>query len=379
MSESIAEDDTAALVDELDAVHDAYADANERVVDHGEESLKAVAAARDRATTLLDSYEERATGTGDFEGFIEFQERFDDLVEDLDDDLPRREAFADANERFDKRRLSTTDFAAAREALAPTADLEAVLTERESARRKYRETRRRVVNHRDELDERLAELEHLRALGDADLDAPTEELREPIAAYDERVERAFRDFRSEASVREVLRFVATTEQYPLVSFRPPPADLREYAARSEAGTESVSRLLDYAGYSPSKLDHYVENPQELKRNVAVHRSYLDGLDATPLKVGWPPPPAAELWWRARELVAVVGRFAPDGTVAALRTVRALAREERYERLRRAAEARAELGTEQRTRLADGDVAREHERVRAERDRLEAALSAHPGP
>lgn len=378
MSES-APQATRGLLAELEAAHEAYEQASEQVTEHGENTLEAVAEAHERATTLLDKYESRATGTGDFQAFIEFQEAFATLVEGLGDDLPRREVFEKANEHFEKRRLSATDFDAAREALSPAAALADVLTERAGRRKEYRDAHRRVVSRRDELDGRIEELQRLRSLGDVDFDAPVEDLYDPIEAYNEQVENAFRTFRREASVREVLELVAETERYPLVSFRPPPADLREYAARAEVGTESPSKLLEYADYSPSKLAHYVENPQELKRNVAVHRSYLDGLNATPLKIAWPPPPADELWWRARELISVVGRFAPAETVEKLREVRALAHWERYEHLRRVAVARAELTVGERERLAEGTVEDDLERAQSEHDRLDRALSAHPGP
>ncbi|PSQ64770.1 MAG: hypothetical protein BRD24_09570, partial [Halobacteriales archaeon SW_9_67_24] len=85
----------------------------------------------------------------------------------------------------------------------------------------------------------------------------------------------------------------------------------------------------------------------------------------------------DLRWRVRELVAVVGRFASEGTVAALREIRALAREDRYERLRNAARARAELTADERGRLSSGTLDRELDEARAERDRLADALDEHP--
>lgn len=366
-------------VAELEAAHADYEEAREQVAERGEHELEVLADAYDRATTLLDKYEDRATGTGDFEGFVEFQEAFDGFVDGLDDDLTHREAFEDANEKFDKRRLSSSDFAAARNALSPVADLTKLLDERRAKRENYRETHRRVVTRRNELDERIEELARLRRLGDADLDAPIGDLRTPIETYNERVREAFASFKHDASVRDILRFVEKTEQYPLVSFRSPPADLKQYIETSEEGTESLPKLLEYADYSPSKLSHYVENPDALKRNVAVHRSYLDGLDAQPLVVAWPPPPADELRFVARELISVVGRFASNETVAKLREIRAFARNERYERLRRGAKAHAEISAAERKRLAEGGVEDDLERARTERDRLAEALSNHPEP
>ncbi|WP_049899319.1 DUF7118 family protein [Halococcus agarilyticus] len=375
MSETVAASDD--VVADLEAAHAAYEETADHITDHGESEVRAVAAAHDRATTLLDRYDGRATGTGDFEAFIEFQEAYESFVDDLDDDLPHRDAFETTAERFDKRRLSESDFAAARETLAPAGDLADLLAERDARAETYRDARRAVDDRLATLDDRLDELERIHKLGDADLDAPVADLREPIAAYDDRVAEAFATFEREASAREFLGLIATTERYPLVAFASPPAELREYVETTAVGSEPVPTLIEYADYSPSKLAHYVDDPQELKRHVAVHRSYLERIDSEPLEIGWPPPSADDLRWRARELVAVVGRFAGEETVAALREIRTLAREDRYERLRNAARARAELTADERERLSSGALDRELDEARAERDRLAAALDDHP--
>ena len=375
MSETVAAADDVVV--ELEAAHDAYRETGEHIAAHGESEVQAVAAAHDRATTLLDKYDGRATGTGDFEAFIEFEERYETFVEELDDDLPHRDAFEATAERFDTRRLSESDFAAARETLAPARDLADLLDERDARAAAYRDARRAVDDRLDDLDGRIAELERVRELGDADLDAPVADLREPIATYDDRVTEAFAAFEREASARTFLELIATTERYPLVAFTPPPAELREYVAATPVGTEPVPTLIEYAEYSPSKLAHYVDDPRELKRHVAVHRSYLERLDSEPLEIGWPPPSADALQWRIRELVAVVGRFASEPTVAALREIRTLARDDRYERLRDAARAHAELTADERERLSSGALDRELDEARAERERLAAALDEYP--
>jgi hypothetical protein len=367
------------LAAELAEAHEAYDEIEEEIADHGEADLEALADAHDRATTLLDSYEDRATGTGDFEAFIEFQESFDELVESLDEELPQHPAFEDANDRFDKRRLSMSDFAAAREALAPVGERVELLDERAKRRERYQEARRRVRTRQDDLDDEIADLERLSALTDIDLDVPVGDLRGVVEGYNEGVREAFRQFRREASAREVLGFVERTEQYPLVHVRPPPDDLREYVETSPVGNESLTELLEYAEYSPSKLAHYVDDPERLRKNVAVHRSYLDGLDATPLTVAWPPPPARECRFLLRELVSVVGRFASDEVVKTLHELRAFARDERYDRLQRAATAREELTERDRERIAAGEVDEDLQDTEDERERLAAALSAHPGP
>ncbi|WP_227353071.1 DUF7118 family protein [Haladaptatus salinisoli] len=357
---------------------EACREAEAAVAEHGEERVEAVADARDRATGLLDRYESRATGTGDFQAFVEFQGAFADFVENLPDDLPEREAFERAEAAIDKRRLAERDFEKARAALEPAAEVAALLDERRAAHERYRDARHAVSRKLTELDEEIAHLERLRELGDADLDAPTEEIREPIETADEAVTDAFRAFKREASAREVVAFLAATERYPLVGFESPPDDLRDHLRESDAGTRSLPDLLEFARYSRSKLDHYVPDPDALKRTVATNETYLERLDADPLTVGWPPPPADELRWWCEEAIRVAARFAPPEAVARLREVQRLTYDgTRFDRLRTAAQARAELTDEERDRLARGAVDDELERARERRTELADALSDRP--
>jgi hypothetical protein len=362
------------LIADLREARTAVDEVEGAIAERGESRVEAVAEAYDRATALLDRYEERAVGTGDFEAYVEFQNEFLGLVEELPEDLPEREAFEAASDRLDRRRLRERDFEGAREDLTAAAEVAELPAERERTRERRHEAERDVERRLDAVSERIGELERLVRLGDADLDAPVEELREPIEAYDGAVREAFDEFRREASARELLEFVGTTRVYPLVDFSQPPSELERYVEERPAGEEPVPTLLEYADYSKSKLDHYVADAAALKRRVAVHRTYLERLDAEPLTVSWPPPPAAELRYLARELVAVVGRFADDRTVRLARELRELADHDGYERLRTAAEARESLTERERERLESGAVAAELESLRRERERLERALS-----
>jgi hypothetical protein len=362
---------------ELAAADEAVRDAEAAVEDVGTDAVAAVAGAHGELVGLLERYADSATGTGDFEAYVEFQDAVADLVEGLDDDLPERDAFEAALDVLDQRRLSEDDFAAAREALAPAASTARLLDERDAAVAEYREARKAAARRKRTVEERIDDLERLVELGDADLDAPVERLREPVDAYDDAVREAFRAFRRETSAREVLELSVAAERYPLVDLGSPPADLLAYVRESPAGEEPVPTLLEYAGYSSSKLDHYVDDPTELKRRVATRQTYLERLDADPLTVGWPPPTADDLWWRSRELISLVARFAPEDVVARLREVRALTRDDDYERLRTAAVARERLGPDERERLAAGDVADELDDLRAERDALGEALAEYP--
>ena len=378
MSTSSADPDTegegpvAALAEAADRLDDAEA----AVAEFGEGELRALADAHEEFTGLLDRYEEPATGDGDFQQFIEFQEKIADFVERLDDDLLLYEVFEDCDEYLQQRRLTEGDFAHVREQLEPVADLAARLEERAAAGEAYEAARTRVRTRRRELADRIAELERLRELGEADLDAPVERIREPVGAYNERVREAFASFREEAPARELLEAVAAFAARPLVPYETPPEDLHDYVRESEAGTEPVGQLLEYADYSKSKLSHYVADPEALKRAVSTRRTYLRRLDAGPLTVDWPPPEAGVLRYRCRELTGAVDRLAPEA-VEALRRVRALPQETDYERLRTAAVAREELSAEERERLTSGAVQAELERAREQRVRLGEALADYP--
>ncbi|MFB6309009.1 MAG: hypothetical protein ABEH35_06735, partial [Haloarculaceae archaeon] len=351
--------------------------AREAVEEIGESDLRRLAEAHGELTRLFERYEDRAVGSGDFEAFVEFQEKIARFTEELDEDLPERERFEAVDDLLQQRRLSESDFERAREELAPVRDRLDRLEEWEQAREAYREARSEAQRRLSTVEDRIDDLERLTRLGEADLDAPVERLREPIDAYDQGVREAFTEFRRSVAARELFAFLETTTAYPLVPFDEPPEDLLDYLRSHDAGEEPITTLLEYAGYSNSKLDHYVDDPAALKRAVATRQTYLERLDAGPLTVGWPPPPAGELRWRCRELIAVVDRFAPDEVVRRLREVRALARREDYERLRDSAVARARLDESERRRLASGEIDEQLDDRREERQRLVEALEEHP--
>jgi hypothetical protein len=373
-----------ALVADLANAHREYERARDRVEAVGEATLDTLADQHGELTSLFDRYEERVTGDGNFQTFIEFQGKVAAFTEELPDDARHRDVFEDVDELLQQRRLTESDWERVRERLEPIRRDVDRLSEREAARERYADARYAVRSRRDALEDRAADLERLQRLGDADLAAPTERLREPIESYNERVTAAFETFTREASARTVLAVLRKTEAYPLVEFRSPPASLREYVAEAEPGSEPIPTLLEYADYSRSKLAHYVEDPTALKQEVSTHRTYLRRLDASPLQIEWPPPEGDLLRYRCRELTSVVGRIADVDPVStaepamiALRTVRDLPRETDYERLRTSAVARDQLTDEERDRLASGAVEEELAAVRDVTARLADALEEFP--
>lgn len=396
--------ETASLLDRLERARDRYREASERVEDYGEERLERLNSALSKADDLIARYEESATGTGDFEAFVTFQGKFAELVEGLPEELPERAAFETADDHFDKRRLSASDFDAARDALADARSVADLLDDREAAREAVSDARRAVSGRIDTLGTEIDRLREVRRFGDADLSAPTERVRVPIAAYDDRARALFSAARRTLPARELLTVVDETGQFPLVPFTNPPAELLAYLDETDVGGETVDTLVTYDDYSRSKLAHYVDDPGLFQARIAVHRTYLDRLSAEPLLVGWPPPEAGELRQLARELVAVTGRLrrrldeaggtvelsagetSGDATVGAsefdptetdavtlARQLKRLPKETAYDRLRRAARADEQLTDEQRERLRSGAVEAELDQRTSERDRLRATL------
>jgi hypothetical protein len=362
-------------LERLEAARERYAQARQEIDDRGGEAVVDAAEAYREATELLDSYVDRATGTGkeNFKAYLELEGKFDALVDGLSDDLKSHEAFENALDAIDKRRLSESDFERAHAALEPAERYDALLEERDAAREALAEARKAAIRRRREIDDEIDERERLLELATADLDAPVERLREPIERYDELIREAFDAYYHDVSAREVFSLLERGRWYPFVAFERPPEDLWRFVFERPAGEYSIPELLEYADYSRSKLEHYVEDADELKRNVATQQTYLEGIDAEPLTVGWPPGPAGVLERRTREFQPFVARVADEEPVAALREVRALAYDEEYDRLQTAAQAIDQLAPAERERLQDGRIEDELDELRTERERLENAL------
>jgi len=330
-----------------------------RIADLGRERVEAAADAYRRAHRVLDQYEEDAVGTGDFGSYVQFRGEFGEAV-DVDDDALAADAFAAADDAVDKKRLSEGDFAAASDALDPAGEYVDLLDAYDDAVDAYRIARKETKAAKKSLDSRLDALQEVAEMADADLDADVDRLREPIESYNESVREAFSSFYASASAREMFAFLDRADGTPFVDVDVPPTDLSDYVADYEAGEEPLPTLLEYADYSNSKLDHYVDDPGALRTAVAVHRTYIERLDGEPLTLDWPPAGGDELGYEIDELIPLVSRVADDETVATLRSVRELAREDDYERLRRAAEVRDALDDDEVALLERGVV---DERVR----------------
>lgn len=365
------------LVADLDRLDSELERANERIDEVGEAGLRELADVYEQFVNVLERFEEDVTDEGgDIKTNIQFQSAIAEVVENVSEDMLLAETFEDCDDHLQKRWFHESDFEYVYEQLEPVDDLVSRLDEREEILTSYRETRKDLRYRIRSLDERIQDLERLARLADADLDAPTERLREPIETYNDAVTEAFAEFTREASTRAVIDFLDAMEEYPLVPFEKPDDELAAYVYEYPPGTEPISTLLEYADYSHSKLSHYVDDPERLTHVVRRKQTYLDGLDGGPLTVSWPPPPAEVLRFRCRELTSAVNRFAPD-VVEHLRAVASLPRETDYERLRDAAVVREDLSDEERKRIKNDDIEAELSAAREERDALEDALERFP--
>jgi len=378
-------------VADLKAAFEEYQTVDDEIDEIGEQNIEAAADGYRNATRLLDSYEEDAVGTGDFGSYLKFQSQFLSLVEALPDAAMAAEGFQRASDRMDKRRLNEKDFTYAREAIAPASEATELLERREKALERYRSARHDAKTRKKTLDAERKRLDRLQTLGDVDLSVSVEPLREPIDAYNEAVSEAFETFRKTQPARELFDLLERAADRPLVGVDRPPRELAEYINSAPAGDEPLSTLREYAEYSPSKLEHYVEDPGALRTNVAVHQTYLDRLGPEPLLVEWPPAEAGVLRARLDELASILRRL--DRAVAAdndgsdvdeptepieshRRRLARLTRRELYSRLRDIAVARAELDDEEVDLVASGQIAAEYEAVSQGIDAIDAALAAY---
>lgn len=365
------------LIDELDRRKEELDRRQRRVEEHGEAELAELTEAYESFYEVLDIYQDQVTGDdGDIQTIVEFQSEIDRVMTEISDDVLHADIFEECDEYLQQKWFSDADFEHVYEQLAPVADLAERISDRDEALEAYHAARRDIRTRMRDCDAEIEDLERLAELAEADLEAPIDRLEEPIREYNEAVREAFREFKRSASARDVVRFLDEMEAYPLVEFESPPQDVVTYIEESPTGAEPIATILDYADYSRSKLDHYVEEPNKLKHAIEGHRAYLGALDGEPLTVEWPPQAAEELRYRCRELTAAVNRIEP-AAVEQLREIEALPRETDYERLRNSAVVRQELSPEERERLQSEAIEDELVELRAERDQLSEALESYP--
>lgn len=327
-----------------------------------------------RAIGLLDAYEDRATGSGDFKGYVEFRQRFDRLVEVLADDLPHRDAFEAAQAAVDHRRLNERHFTEARNALSPVEDLIETNRARTDARSRLRDARHELVEHRERLQARCDSLAQLASLDPDAIDADVTTLSEPVESYNSAIEEDFATFLRETPSRELLGTYHRLRHFSLLDIEQPPDDLVAFLSEHPVGHEPVPVILEYLDYSRSKLAHYVDDPGRFHGELRPDAPYLESLSAEPFRLDWPPPEASQFRWYLRELRQAVDRFATESTVATLRAIETVCRDsDRYSVLRSAAVLQHDLTPAERELVQSRDVEDELTDVQQAIDRIDTLL------
>lgn len=371
--------DEADLVERLSRTESRLEETRARVEEFGQEDIEQLADAYRSFVGLLDRYEDQVVGdAGDVKTNVEFQSQVAEVMSDIPSDTLLYETFVECTEYLKQKWFNESDFDHVRSQLEPVGDIVARLDAYQETHRAYRKVRSDVRTEIRSVGEQIQELERLVELDEADLDAPTDRLREPIERYNSAATRAFREFVENEPARAVLAVLDRLGVYPLVPFESPHPELTTYLDGEPPGEMPIPKLLEYAGYSRSKLTHYVDDPDRFVHVVGGRKTFLSGLDAEPLRIGWPPPSATALEWRCRELTAALNRI-DRGAVEPLRAVAALPRETAYERLHDSAVAREQLTAAERERLRTSDVAATLADLRARRQRLRDALTDSRDP
>jgi len=379
MSSADTTTETEALVDRLERTEQQVFAAQARVEEFGQRDIEQLADAYRSFTGLLDRYEDQVVGdAGDVQTIVEFQSQVAEVYGNIPSDTLLYATFQESADYLKQKYFTESDFEHVREQLEPAGDIVARLEEYQQRKREYRDVRQAVRREIRSLRQRISESERLVELNEADLDAPTDRLREPIETYNERATEAFRAFVDEEPAREVVTVLDAIEAYPLVPFESPPDALTAYLRESEPGEMPVPKLLEYSRYSRSKLRHYVDDPGRFERVVGGQETFLSRLDAEPLRISWPPPTAEGLRYRCRELTATLNRVAPP-VVEQLRVVAALPRRTDYERLHQSATASQQLTDEDRRRLRSGGIEATLTDLREQRTRLQQALEDSRDP
>jgi len=339
---------------------DEYEELRGEVREVGEDRAEATRELYGRIRDAFDEYREDATGRGDFGRYVEFQNAVIDAEEAVEDeDVYRAEDFKSALGHLDAQTLRDKHFERANDDLSDVGGFVERYERRLELADELRETLSDLEHRADELGDEIGETEEeLRKARRAE-DTDASPLRDAVETYNERVREDFDGFVSDAPAVGVAHLGERTLDAPLVDDFPVERGAADRLARY-VDDETVDRVLELAGSSDGKLAHYVDDTGGFRD--AVPRSFFETVSAEPFVLGYEP--VGEARRRADELVPIVGEFAGDETVAALREVRDIAANGGYAEMRRAVLAQEEVGAG--TEEAEDRL----ESLREEKDRVE---------
>lgn len=339
---------------------DEYAELRETVREVGEERAEQTRELYRRIEDAFEEYRDDATGHGEFGKYVEFQNIVIAAEENLEEaEVYRSEDFERALSRLDARTLQDKHFQGARSDLTEVAEFVEKYDRYENLREELREELSELEKRTEELESRAEETEKRLEKAELAQEVDCSKLRETVEEYNEGVRGDFEGFVSEAPAVEVARLGEKTLDAPLVDDAPIERGAADRLGRY-VDDETVSRVLELADASDGKLSHYFEDPDGFRD--AVPRVFFETAEPEPFELSYETEGVVRR--RVPELVSLVGRFAEEETVAALRRVGDIARNGEY------AEARNALLAEKEAGASIEELQDELDEVRSEKERAE---------
>lgn len=348
-----------------------YEEVRKKVREVGEERAEKTHDLYETVDKNLERYREDATGHGEFEKYIELRSIVAGVEEELDEkDVYMSDEFENALSHLDARTLRDKHFRRARAGLEDVKNFAEIYERYEELEEELKDELRSVEKRKKELRSKIEETEsRLEKAREAE-EVDASPLREAVETYNESVHEDFDAFLGEAPSVEVARLGEKTLDAPLVEDAPVERGIAGRLSRY-VEDETVGRVLELADASDGKLSHYVDDTDGFRE--AVPRTFFETASADRFELSYEPEGVVR--GRVPELVRLVSSFADEETVAVLRRIGAMAERGEYEPMRRAVVAGEEAGAdaeEIEKRLAD--LREEQGSVEDRTERLRSALS-----
>ncbi|MDY6765077.1 MAG: hypothetical protein SV377_05240 [Halobacteria archaeon] len=350
--------------------------ARQRIEDIGLEKAKKTHDFYSELSETMDEYREDAVGTGDFETYVEFQGILDDMLERVkknQDEIHRPEDFERVIDDFEKRVIRESDFRHAESTLSDVRELSETIDRINEIEKELRYEKGKLERRKSELESRLKSIKRKidTAKGVSDIDpSPLVSL---IESYNSSVETDFEEFYNNAPAIKVARIGEKARDFPLADIKPLDKETVRILERTGMGRKTVSEVLEYADYSDSKLSHYIDKPEEFRRNVS--QTWFKLLSADDFKISVETPQNL-IKHKVPELVRVVGEFGSDETVRKLREIHSIAERGEYAPMRRAYLSEKETGDKNLEDLQEEkeDIESEIGEIKSKIDEIESASS-----
>ncbi|MFB6283014.1 MAG: hypothetical protein ABEK59_03645 [Halobacteria archaeon] len=326
----------------------------------------------------MDRYREEAVGRENFEAYLEFQSLVAEIEEKLEenrDELYKPGKIERVVNIFEKRKLDESHFEKAEDILS---ELREIVETRDRVDKLEKQLDRRMNKLRNrkkklevEVNRREKKIESIENAPDAD----PEELVELIEEYNEDVKTEYIEFRDSSPVTDVIdlcRKTATKSLVPSPDFTARDVSNLE---KTGLGNAEVDTVLQYMGYTDSKLSHYLEGVTNLEFRRAVPTEFLEGFDGYGYQIdpGLEDHPG-ELEHRISQITSCIDEFASPETVGKLRRIKKEVARNGYVEKKRALKAKG--NTEKDTREIEKEIENrkdEIQEIKAEISRIQEAL------